>query len=181
MVLKMIETPRLILRQWLPEDYPYFAQMSMNPYVMQYFPKLLSRSESDALIDKFHDIIDRQGWGFWAVELKATHQFIGFVGLHEQTTQFSFSPCVEIGWRLDQAYWGLGYATEAAQAALKFAFDQLALEKVVSFTTLENTKSQSVMQKLNMTYVKDFQHPALAVDHLLCWHVLYQIEKDDFC
>ncbi len=181
MVLKMIETPRLILRQWLPEDYPSFAQMSKNPKVMQYFPKLLSRSESDALIDKFHDIIDRQGWGFWAVELKATHQFIGFVGLHEQTTQFSFSPCVEIGWRLDQAYWGQGYAKEAAQAALKFAFDQLALEKVVSFTTLENTKSQSVMQKLNMTYVKDFQHPALAVDHPLCWHVLYQIEKDDFC
>ena len=69
MVLKMIETARLTLRQWLPEDYSYFAQMSTNPQVMQYFPKLLTRTESDAFIDKVRAIIELQGWGFWAVEL----------------------------------------------------------------------------------------------------------------
>ena len=90
MVLKMIETPRLTLRQWLPKDYSYFAQMSTNPQVMQYFPKLLTRTESDAFIDKVRAIIELQGWGFWAVELKSNHQFIGFVGLHSQPTQFSF-------------------------------------------------------------------------------------------
>ncbi|MCH7336226.1 GNAT family N-acetyltransferase [Acinetobacter sp. NIPH 2699] len=176
----MIETARLRLRQWIPEDYPHFAVMSTNPQVMQYFPKLLTRAESDAMIDKMKSIIESQGWGFWAVELKENHQFIGFVGLHDQPTQFSFSPCVEIGWRLDQPYWGQGYATEAAKAALAFAFNQLKLDKVVSFTTLENEKSQAVMKKLEMRKVTTFQHPALEPDHPLSWHVLYEISKNEF-
>jgi len=180
MVLKVIETARLILRQWQTEDYASFAQMSTNPQVMQYFPKLLNRTESDAFIDKVKAIIELKGWGFWAVELKETQQFIGFVGLHDQPTQFSFSPCVEIGWRLDQAFWGKGYASEAANAALAFAFDQLKLEKVVSFTTLDNKKSQKVMEKIKMRKITEFQHPALDLNHPLSWHVLYEISKQEF-
>jgi len=175
----MIETARLRLRQWQAEDYASFAAMGTNPQVMEYFPKLLTRAESDAMIDKMKSIIETQGWGLWAVELKNNQQFIGFVGLHDQPTQFSFSPCVEIGWRLDQAYWGQGYAPEAAQGALAFAFDQLKLAKVVAFTTLENAKSQAVMRKLNMKKVSEFQHPALATEHPLSWHVLYEILKAD--
>ncbi|MCH7391519.1 GNAT family N-acetyltransferase [Acinetobacter dispersus] len=175
----MIETARLRLRQWQAEDYASFAAMGTNPQVMEYFPKLLTRAESDAMIDKMKSIIETQGWGLWAVELKNNQQFIGFVGLHDQPTQFSFSPCVEIGWRLDQAYWGQGYAPEAAQAALAFAFDQLKLAKVVAFTTLENAKSQAVMRKLNMKKVSEFQHPALVTEHPLSWHVLYEILKAD--
>ena len=180
LVLKMIETARLRLRQWRAEDNEAFAAMSSNPHVMQYFPNLLTRAESDALIERMKSIIDTQGWGFWAVELKHNQQFIGFTGLHDQPTQFSFSPCVEIGWRLDQAYWGLGYAPEAAQAALAFAFEQLKLDKVVAFTTLDNAKSQRVMHKLNMNKVGEFQHPAIAKDHRLSWHVLYEILAKDF-
>lgn len=180
MGLKMIETARLRLRQWRAEDYVSFAAMSTNPQVMEYFPKLLTQAESDALIDRMRSIIETQGWGFWAVELKHNQQFIGFTGLHDQPTQFSFSPCVEIGWRLDQAYWGQGYAPEAAQAALTFAFDQLKLDKVVSFTTLGNQKSQAVMKKLKMRKITEFQHPALESDHALSWHVLYEISKNEF-
>ncbi|USA47272.1 GNAT family N-acetyltransferase [Acinetobacter sp. C26M] len=176
----MIETARLRLRQWQEEDYTSFAAMGNNLQVMEYFPKLLTRAESDAMIDKMKSIIETQGWGLWAVELKHNRQFIGFVGLHDQPTQFSFSPCVEIGWRLDQVYWGQGYAPEAAQAALAFAFEQLKLDKVVAFTTLENAKSQKVMQKLQMKKVSEFQHPALAADHPLSWHVLYEILRSDF-
>lgn len=180
LVLKMIETARLRLRQWRAEDNEAFAAMSINPQVMQYFPNLLTRADSDALIERMKSIIDTQGWGFWAVELKHNQQFIGFTGLHDQPTQFSFSPCVEIGWRLDQAYWGQGYAPEAAQAALAFAFEQLKLDKVVAFTTVDNAKSQRVMHKLNMNKVGEFQHPALAKDHPLSWHVLYEILAKDF-
>ncbi|ENX34462.1 hypothetical protein F889_01744 [Acinetobacter colistiniresistens] len=176
----MIETARLRLRQWQAQDSACFAAMSTHPQVMQYFPKLLTRAESDAMIDKMQSIIETQGWGLWAVELKQNQQFIGFVGLHDQPTQFSFSPCVEIGWRLDHAYWGQGYAPEAAQAALAFAFNQLKLDKVVAFTTLENAKSQTVMRKLRMKKVSEFQHPALATEHPLSWHVLYEILKSDF-
>lgn len=180
MVLKMIETPRLILRQWLAKDYPHFAEMSTNPQVMAYFPKLLNPSESSAFIDRIKALIEQQGWGFWAVELKENHQFIGFVGLHSQPAQFSFSPCVEVGWRLNEPYWGKGYATEAANAVLAFAFDQLQLDKVVSFTTVENEKSQAVMRKLKMRKITEFQHPALKPDHPLSWHVLYEISKKEF-
>lgn len=180
LVLKMIETARLRLRQWRAEDNEVFAAMSSNPQVMQYFPNLLTRAESDALIERMKSIIDTQGWGFWAIELKHNQQFIGFTGLHDQPTQFSFSPCVEIGWRLDQAYWGQGYAPEAAQAALAFAFEHLKLDKVVAFTTMDNAKSQKVMHKLNMNKVGKFQHPALAKDHPLSWHVLYEILAKDF-
>lgn len=176
----MIETVRLRLRQWQAEDNEAFAAMSSNPQVMQYFPNLLTRAESDALIERMKSIIDTQGWGFWAVELKYSQQFIGFTGLNEQPAQFSFSPCVEIGWRLDQAYWGQGYAPEAARAALAFAFGQLKLDKVVAFTMLENVKSQRVMHKLNISKAGEFQHPALAKDHPLSWHVLYQILRQDF-
>ena len=102
------------------------------------------------------------------------------MGLHDQPTQFSFSPCVEIGWRLDQAFWGKGYAPEAANAALAFAFDQLKLEKVVSFTTLDNKKSQKVMEKIKMRKITEFQHPALDINHPLSWHVLYEISKQEF-
>ena len=92
----MIETPRLILRQWRDTDYLPFAEMSANPEVMRYFPKVLTRAESDVYIDKLKAIIEKQGWGFWAVELKQTQQLIGLVGLHDQPTQFSFSPCVGV-------------------------------------------------------------------------------------
>ncbi len=176
----MIETPRLILRQWRDTDYLPFAEMSANPEVMRYFPKVLTRAESDVYIDKLKAIIEKQGWGFWAVELKQTQQLIGLVGLHDQPTQFSFSPCVEIGWRLDQVYWGKGYATEAAQAVLHLAFRRLKLQKVVSFTALENLKSEGLMRKIGMRKVNEFQHPALAKDHPLSWHVLYEILETNF-
>ena len=173
----MIETPRLILRQWRDTDYLPFAEMSANPEVMRYFPKVLTRAESDVYIDKLKAIIEKQGWGFWAVELKQTQQLIGLVGLHDQPTQFSFLPCVEIGWRLDQAFWGKGYAKEAANAALDFAFNHLQLETVVSFTTLENLRSEALMKSLGMRKLAEFQHPALAQDHPLSWHVLYEIQQ----
>ncbi|ESK56191.1 GNAT family N-acetyltransferase [Acinetobacter tjernbergiae] len=175
----MIETARLRLRQWQTEDYAPCAAMSTNPQVMEYFPKQLTRAESDAMIDKMKSIIEMQGWGLWAVELKHNQQFIGFVGLHDQPTQFSFSPCVEIGWRLDHAYWGKGYGYEAANAALDFAFNHLQLEKVVSFTTLDNLRSQVLMQRLGMGKVAEFQHPTLSKDHPLSWHILYEIRQSD--
>ncbi|SUU03040.1 acetyltransferase (GNAT) family protein [Acinetobacter haemolyticus] len=89
----MIETPRLILRQWRDSDYPCFAEMGTNPQVMQYFPNLLSRAESDALIDRMKLIIETKGWGFWAVELKETQQFIGLLDCMISPYNFIFALC----------------------------------------------------------------------------------------
>ncbi|WOE30630.1 MULTISPECIES: GNAT family N-acetyltransferase [unclassified Acinetobacter] len=171
----MLETERLILRQWQVQDYLPFINMGLDPEVMQYFPDLLTREESLQFIDTVKDIIDQNQWGFWAVVLKQTGEFIGFIGLHHQPEQFEFSPCVEIGWRLARQYWGNGYATEGAKAAIVYAFNQLNLNKIVSFTAEINLPSQSVMKRIGMSKVGEFNHPKLSSGHDLEKHVLYQI------
>jgi RimJ/RimL family protein N-acetyltransferase len=170
-----LETSRLILRQWKPSDLKPFAHLNADPEVMLYFPSTLSIQQSDLLAEKFQNLITVYGWGMWAVELKENHQFIGCVGLADQPEKFSFSPCVEIAWRLDHHYWDKGYATEAAQACLNFAFNQLVLEQVVAFTAVLNQASEKVMQRLGMDYVCSFKHPSLDEQHVLAKHVLYRI------
>lgn len=175
-----LSTARLILRPWRNTDLAFFAQLNADPTVMQYFPQVLMPSESDTLANRIQRLIETNGWGFWAVELIETGQFIGFTGLHAQPTLFDFSPCVEIGWRLDCAFWHQGYATEAAQACLDFAFQQLELDSVVAFTAQHNLPSEKVMQRLGMQFVQYFDHPELAVTDPLRRHKLYQISALQF-
>lgn len=170
----MIETKRLILRQWKENDFEPFIKMGLDQDVMQFFPNRLTPQESLNLIQKISLLIDENGWGFWAVELKESHQFIGFIGLHNQPEQFDFSPCVEIGWRLAKEFWKQGYATEGAKAVLDYAFNVLNLDKVVSFTSTLNRPSQAVIERLGMQKVKDFNHPKVPLDHELRAHVLYE-------
>ena len=175
-----METDRLILRQWQASDYPVFAEMNADPQVMEYFPTPLTSAESNALADRLKALIVERGWGFWAVELKATGQFMGFVGLHSQDgdSGIPHAPLVEIGWRLSSIYWGQGYATEAAFAALDYAFEQLAVGQVYAFTALQNMPSQRVMQKLSMVNCQqDFDHPKLPDGHPLQRHCLYSIDR----
>ena len=177
----MLETDRLYLRQWRKADLKPFSEMNANKEVMAYFPKLLSIEESNAMAYKCQSLIKQKGWGFWAISLKDDDSFIGFVGLHQPQDNLPFNPCVEIGWRLRQDYWCHGYATEAANAALKFAFDVLKLDEVVSFTACINKRSQKVMQRLNMTDTQEnFYHPTLEITHPLAEHVLYKITQADW-
>jgi len=173
-----IETNRLILRQWLPSDYLPFSKLNADLDVMKYYPNTLTESESNSFANKIKTLISKRGWGFWAVVLKDGGCFIGFAGLHKPEVDLPFSPCVEIGWRLSKKYWGNGYATEAAKAALEYAFEVLQLNEVVSFTSVKNIKSKSVMERLNMVNVmQNFEHPNIPVGHHLREHVLYKITK----
>lgn len=174
------ETERILLRQWQPGDKASFSRLNADPRVMQYFPSVLSKSESDAIADRCSALIAERGWGFWAAELKASKTFLGFVGLHTPSDDLPFSPCVEIGWRLAVEHWGKGYATEAAQAALRVAFDELLLDEVVSFTTTGNLRSQAVMKRLGMTMNGTFDHPELPADSPLKPHCLYRITRERF-
>ena len=175
-----IETPRLRLRPWRPEDFEPFAQLNADPAVMRYFPHALTAAESHALAQKFQRLIELNSWGFWAIELKQTQRFIGFCGLHFQPDMFEFSPCTEIGWRLDAEYWHQGYATEAAEACLHFAFDILKLEEAVAFTAKQNSPSETLMQRLGMQPQGYFDHPKLDQDSPLLAHALYRITPADF-
>ena len=174
-----LETPRLRLRQWRDADFAPFAVLNADPQVMAHFPAPLDKAESDALAARCRDLIAAQGWGFFATETKAGGEFIGFVGLNRPTAELPFSPCVEIGWRLARPFWQQGYASEAAGAALAFAFDHLAQDEVVAFTSLGNRRSQAVMETLGMSRAADsFQHPALPVGHALREHCLYRLARN---
>ena len=144
---------------------------------MRYFPAPLSREQSDALAERASTVIAERGWRLWAAEVRDDAPFIGFVGLAEPRFEAHFTPAVEVGWRLAHEQWGKGYATEAAHAAVAFGFDELALEEIVSFTSVINERSRRVMERLGMTHdaADDFDHPLLPPDHPLCPHVLYRI------
>jgi len=180
---KLIEprTKRLLLRQWNCVDREPFAAMCADPKVMEYFPNTLSRSESDSMAEKCQSLIANRGWGVWAVELSATKEFIGIVGLHIPLADLPFAPCVEILWRLARPHWGRGYATEAASAALKVGFDQLGLKDIVSFAVVNNHRSRAVMERLNMINTSEiFEHPDVAAFSHLRAHCLYKISRESW-
>jgi len=173
-----LETKRLKLRQWKEEDYLPFSKLNANPKVMEFFPSVLTKVQSDVMLSTMKALISEKGWGFWAVEEKETGLLIGSFGLHEPTDELPFLPCVEIGWRFSFEHWGKGYASEAGEEVLKFSFEVLELDEVVSFTAVKNERSWKLMQRLGMknTYA-NFEHSALPKRHKLREHVLYKMTK----
>ena len=176
-----IKTERLLLRQWHNTDYELFERINSDPVVMEYYPSTLTPEESNMMASKIESLIEERGWGFWAVELVEDKSFIGFVGLHEPTYELPVKPCIEIGWRLGKEYWGKGYATEAAKASLKFAFSDLNLGEVYSFTPVTNNRSRALMERLNMVNTNfNFGHPEVPLNSQLREHVLYVIKRHDW-
>lgn len=181
MVPESLETPRLRLRQWQAADAEPFAALNADPEVMRYFPALLSRAESDALLERCQQMIQDLGHGLWALERREDQAFLGFVGLKPAPDSLDFAPVLEVGWRLSRHAWGKGYATEAAQAALRFGFETLNQHEVVSFTAVNNQRSWAVMERLGMKRSGTFEHPALPEGHALRTHVLYRMQSRIKC
>jgi ribosomal-protein-alanine N-acetyltransferase len=182
-----LRTDRLLLRQWRPEDREPFAVMNADPEVMRHFPARLAREESDALAARAEALLTTHGWGLWAVEAldgageSSGGSFAGFIGLAVPSFEAHFTPAVEVGWRLAQPFWGHGYATEGARAALTYAFVELELQAVVSFTAVANDRSRRVMERLCMTHdpADDFDHPRLPGSPVER-HVLYRLRAEQF-
>jgi RimJ/RimL family protein N-acetyltransferase len=174
-----LRTDRLLLRRWRPEDRDPFADLNADPVVMEHFVACLTRAESDDLIDRIEDHFDAEGYGLWAVEITETGQFAGFVGLWPATFDAPFTPAVEVGWRLARPAWGSGYAPEAARTAATDGFERVGLDEIVSMTSVGNTRSRRVMEKLGMTCdpADDFDHPNVPVDHPIRRHVLYRLRR----
>ena len=174
-----IVTKRLLLRQWTSTDREPFAALSADPRVMKYFPAVLSREESDAVVDRIEAHWARHGFGFWVAEIPNVDPFIGCVGLLVPRFEAHFTPCVEIGWRIAAQYWNQGYATEAARAVLHFGFERLNLSEIVALTVPANAASRRVMEHIGMTHdpSDDFDHPLLPAGHPLNRHVLYRVHR----
>ncbi len=166
-------TQRLNLRQWRDTDRDPFAALTSDPEVMEFFPATLAREQSDALIDRHQALLEAGEPSLFAVDVRDTGEFIGFVGLAVPAFEAPFTPCVEIGWRLARASWGHGYASEAATAVLDHGFSALGLSEIVSFTAVRNLRSRAVMERIGMHRVAEFEHPRLPEGHPLRQHVLY--------
>jgi RimJ/RimL family protein N-acetyltransferase len=177
-----VVTARLILRPWRQEDRAPFAALNADPQVMEHFPGCLDRTRSDEVAAKISERLLERGFGFWAAEAPGVSEFIGFIGLSRPMFQTHFTPCVEIGWRLARQYWGHGYATEGACASLRFAFEQLQLDEVVSYTVPGNWRSRRVMDRLGMTHTPadNFEHPEVPIGHPIRPHVLYRLRRIDW-
>lgn len=171
-----IETNRLVLRSWKAADYNLFALMNADKEVMKYFPNPLEKEQTIRFVEeRIKPHFKTYGYGVYAVELKTLQRFIGFCGfMHPQFESF-FTPCIEIGWRIDKRFWNMGYATEAAQACLHFGFTVLKFSDVFSFTSIHNKASERVMQKIGMQKTGTFMHPSITENSYLQEHVLYKI------
>ncbi len=177
-----LETKRLILRPWKDEDLKDFALLNKDPKVMEFFPSLLSSEESNALAQRIRKELLKKNYGMWAVEIPQQAKFIGCVGLHYQDFNTTFAPCIEIGWRISSKYWGQGYATEGAKAALDYGFKTLNLKEIVAFTPEKHLKSRKVMQRLEMKHdpKENFICPKIPKEHQFQPFVLYRITKKEW-
>jgi RimJ/RimL family protein N-acetyltransferase len=179
----VLRTERLVLRGWRDEDRAAFAAMNADPQVVAHLQGPLSRVESDAFVDRILAQWRDHDWGLWALELAEGGRFIGYTGLWPAPF-LEHDPQIEIGWRLASAHWGRGYVTEAARAVLRYAFEQLRLPRVHSFTVPHNERSWRVMERIGMSRVVDgdFDHPGVDPARYpnLVRHVLYVLERTDW-
>ena len=177
-----LSSERLILRPWREDDLDALAQLCADPEVMAHFPATLDRAGSAELLARLMAHQAEHGFTFWALQRREDAAFVGFTGLARVRFEAPFVPAVEIGWRLARPYWGQGYALEAARCALQFAFEDLQLDEVVSFTVPANQRSWGVMQRLGMRRdaAGDFEHPILPEGHPLRPHLLYRISREDW-
>lgn len=180
-----LETDRLLIRNWTltDTDRQIWHELNSDEQVMKHFPFRRNRKQADAVLEQFTNTQKDIGYG-WAVAcLKDTGEPIGFTGLARVNFKVPFTGATEIGWRYVTRHWGKGYATEAAIALVNHGFDDLGLDKIVSFAVPQNTASIAIMQRLGMRAIPalDFDHPGIGEDYAhLRRHVYYELTKDEW-
>ena len=145
---KYLETDRVILRDWTEADLEDFARINSDPLIMEFYPDRLDEKATKHLVKHFQSHIDKNGYGFFAVESKEDGRFMGFSGLAKVPTDMPFSPAVELAWRLDYDYWGKAYASEIAQALMTFGFETLKLKQIVAYCADEHDRAKHILEKM---------------------------------
>jgi RimJ/RimL family protein N-acetyltransferase len=173
-----ISSERLVLRDWGESDISPWVTMNADTEVLEHLGPPLTAEESMASMRRFQHDLDHNGFGFWAVEVRASGEFIGFTGLDPVDDGMPFTG-VEAGWRLARSAWGHGYATEAATVALEYGFGTVGLSEILAVTATTNLRSQAVMRRIGMTYdpADDFDDPDVG-DGPLLRQVLYRKLRD---
>ena len=170
----LFESERLGFRYWEDEDSEFYTALCQDKKVMEFFPHIPSVSEAKGEMFYIDDKLRTAGFGFWAVELKETQELVGDIGMQKVPFESFFTPAFEIGWRVAHKYWRQGFAKEGASRILEYALEKNITNKIISYTAKQNIPSQILMQKLEMIYLGEFNHPHLDEDHPLAKHLLYE-------
>jgi [ribosomal protein S5]-alanine N-acetyltransferase len=158
-----IETPRLILREFMKSDLQALALILADPLVMKFSTMgIYSTSQTEKAIDNFIDSYKQLGFGFWAVLLKQNDLLIGYCGLAIDRIDNRDEP--EIGYRLDSKFWNQGFATEAASASIQYGFDRIKLPYILGAAQRQNVASVRVLKKLGMTFDREIIFRGVAMD-----------------
>jgi RimJ/RimL family protein N-acetyltransferase len=167
----MIRTDRLTLRNWRDTDRDSFAALNADPEVMKDLGGPLDRTESDAKFARYVVAFERHGFCRWVLE-DANGKFLGYTGVMRSRQGHPLGPHADIGWRLARSAWGRGYATEAARASLRDAFERGRSREVFAYTSADNMRSQAVIKRLNMQRAPSFDYSeplGAGVWHGMAW------------
>jgi RimJ/RimL family protein N-acetyltransferase len=173
----IFKSERLGFRNWTNDDLEEFAKLNSDKAVMEHFPEILSKKEVGKFIDRLKKHYAHNGFTYYATEILETKELIGMIGLAFQEYKTNFTPAIDIGWRLKRKAWGKGYATEGANRCLKYAFDELGINKIIAVCTIKNKKSENVMKKIGMTKIGEFNHPEMKKHPAYEKHFCYEITK----
>ncbi len=153
----LFTSPRLGFRLWQDSDLPSFSAMNADEETMRYFEKPLSEEESKAMMERMNNLYEDRGYCYFAVESLENGELIGMIGLGWKTFEADFTPCVDIGWRLDKRFWNQGFASEGAIRVLAYAQEK-GVKEVYSYASSSNKASIQVMEKARLVHLKDFVH-----------------------
>jgi RimJ/RimL family protein N-acetyltransferase len=158
----IFKSERLGFRNWTESDLPELELINSDVEVMEHFPKTLTKKENAELFEKLKLHCEKRKHTYFATDILATKEFIGFIGLAYQEYKTEFTPAVDIGWRLKKGAWGKGYATEGAKRCLEYGFNELNFSEIIATCTIGNSKSEKVMRKIGMKKMGNFIHPELS-------------------
>jgi ribosomal-protein-alanine N-acetyltransferase len=168
--MPIIETPRLILREFRDDDADALARVLSDPETMRYYPAPYDRAGVEEWIARNRRRYADYGHGLWAMILKSTGELIGDCGITPQEVDGATE--VEIGYHLRRDYWSQGLASEAARACRDWGFAQLPVERIISLIRPENLPSRRVAEKNGMTVWKEIIWRGLP-------HLVYAIRRND--
>jgi RimJ/RimL family protein N-acetyltransferase len=148
----ILETSRLLLREFIPQDSDALAAVLSDPVAMQYYPAPFDRKGVEEWIERNRERYQQEGYGLWAMLLRETNEVIGDCGCFLRDVDGTDD--IEIGYHVRRDLWGRGYATEAAQACMHYAFTKLGVDRVISLIRPENVQSARVAEKNGLTCEK---------------------------
>lgn len=168
---------RLGFRNWDLVDIEKMHEINSDEQVMEFFPTILTKEQTTEFVLRMRKQFQNKGYCYFAVDKLKNNEFIGFIGLMEQTYEADFTPCIDIGWRLKSSDWNKGLATEGAKKCLEYAFNHLKIDNIYAIAPKVNMKSEHIMAKIGLKKQYEFEHSLLTNNARLKKCVLYKTES----